>query len=146
MAIGVLPNQIPVSGERYNLTLRRVGEYKGNQVAHFIIDSGEYKGKLVSCYVTSTLLGILETKLSEFNEDADFGIENPLFYRDLNAVARLIRLSGTVIVSRQAAPNDEMIEVDADYQESNVMVTYDITDFGEPTNEESDIKRNFTNA
>ena len=145
MAIGILPNQIPVSDERYNLTLRRLGEHKGTQVAHFIIDTGEFRGKRVSCYAMHELMNLLEEKLYDLNKEAEFGLENPLFYRDINAVAKQIRLSGTVIVIRQAAPNEEMIVVDPEYQESNVMVTYDIKDFEEPTNDISDIKRNFTN-
>lgn len=144
--IGVLPNQIPVSGERYDLTLRRLGEYKGNQVAKFVIDSGDYKGKIVSCYAMSDLMELLTRKLDDLDTESEmFDWDEPGFYVDMNQNARKIRLSGIVIVHRSAAPNDEMISVDEDYQESNVMVTYDIKDFSEPTNDVSDIKRVFTN-
>lgn len=144
MAIGILPNEIPVSGERYNLTLQKTGKGKGGQIARFLIDGGEYAGKRVSCVVDDDLDARLLAALIAAAGDSyevELDREKAGFWIDLNRFARQIRFSGTVIVRRHAAINDEMVAVEPDYQESNVRVTYHIEDFDAPTGESELAKR-----
>lgn len=136
MSIGVLPNTIPVSGERYDMTLDRIGEHKKNLTARFIIDNGEFQGKKVSCGVDSALNDILANKLYEIDPAID-GTNDTKLASGLNTHSKKIRFSGKVIVIREAAPNGDMIRVDDEYRESNVKVTYHITEFREPVGESS---------
>ena len=133
MSIGVLPNSIPKTGERYNMTFDRGGQGKGGKIARFVIDGGKYIGKKVSCVCDEKLA----TKLYEFvlTKEADVPTDKdvPAFWIYLNQNSRHIRFSGKLTVIRQACVNDEMIHVPEDYQESNVMVTYHISAFAKAT-------------
>ena len=147
MSIGILPNQVPKTGERYNLTLTRLGEYKGALTARFYIDTGQYRGKSIASFVDDDFVNLVAEQLYELDkENEEYGLTNPIFYAAVNRVARRMRFSGKIVVHREAAPNGELITVDEEYQESNVKITYSISNFGEPTNDESDTKKTFESA
>lgn len=116
---GRLPHDVPESGERYNIVLEKAGMTRGKvAMAHWIIDSGRYKG----CRVSSRLMRPDGSHLEKEDVIA-FHKKHKLSYR----------CSAVLTVSRQAKVGTIWQDVDADYNESDVIVTYELSDYGEPT-------------
>lgn len=126
----ILPNTVPRSGERYNVTLDKVGESKGNMYARWVIDGGDFRGKKVSCLLDTCEFHISESMLPL---DVAFDFTSGAGVAAVNVHTKHIRASAIVKVFRQAAPNEEWISVDENYRESNVRITYDMESFKEAT-------------
>lgn len=138
----ILPNTVPRSGERYNVTLDKVGESKGNMYARWVIDGGDFRGKKVSCLLDTCSLRIAESMIAL---DVALDFTSAVGIAAVNMSAKHIRASAIVKIFRQAAPNEEWITVDENYRESNVRITYDMELFEEATSP-SELAKIFKNS
>lgn len=141
MAIGVLPHMIPTTGERYDVTLLKVGKGKGTLNAHFVIDNGEFTGKKVSGLISDDLLEYMREDLNALDPKAAPEDLSELLFA-INSNAKKIRYSAQIDVVYEAAIDMEFVRVEPDYQESNVKVTYSMSDFAD-AEYESEITKTF---
>lgn len=137
MALDVLPHEIPLDGQRYDLTLRKTGFGKGIHTAKYVIDNGDKRGHIISGKITAEMHTMLADAVSMIEQGPDVSteIDAPSFHVILNRNAKSIRCSAIVHVTYLAAINEQLVEVEPDYRESNVMVTYELSDFNAPEHE-----------
>ncbi len=134
MALDVLPHEIPINGVRYDLTLRKTGFGKGTHNAKWVIDNGDKRGHIVSGVMTAEMHTILISKLRalDYDPEVEDRVDNPTFHVNLNREAKNIRCSAAIEVTYMAAINEQLVEVEPTYQESNVMVVYELSEFQAP--------------
>lgn len=125
---GKLPNQIPPGGVRYDFTLEKAGldKYK-REIAHFLIDSGDFKGHRVSQILNpATKKGIIVAtgiRSDETNNQTFHGLH-----------AGKLRISGVLGVTRSATGPKGMRRIVSEaYKDSDVIVTYSITEIDPPS-------------
>lgn len=126
--INRLPADVPVSGERYDLTLTGAGlDSRKRELAMFVIDNGDHRGIRVSSYLTTPLI---EALIASGVEAENFST------KALDAQKFDIRLSAQIVVERLMKTAGGIYSaVDSDYNDSNVYVVYHLSDFGDAEND-----------
>ncbi len=129
MALDVLPHQIPETDQRYDVCIQKSGFGKGSHNMHLIIINGKYAGHRISTSVDDEIFSFVSTIMTRMGygkgEKETMDISNPKWHGFINRHSKKIRLSLIVESTYQAAINEMLVEVDPEYQESNVMVTYE---------------------
>lgn len=126
--INRLPADVPVSGERYDLTLTGAGlDSRKRELAMFVIDNGDHRGVRVSSYLTTSLIQAL----------IESGVEAENFStRALDARKFDIRLAAQIDIERLMKTAGGIYSpVDENYNDSNVYVVYHLSDYGDTEND-----------
>lgn len=114
--MSTLIQEIPTT-DRYDLTLYRYGVEKGGDiVTRWMIDSGPYAGKVVSNKVRGAWAW------DDFNAQ----------FKDK---VRKLRVNALVTVKRRAKIGGLWTEVDEHYSDSDVYISYSVTDPTDPVGE-----------
>lgn len=123
---GKMRKEIPVSGDRYDMTLVKAGlGTRKREIAHFVIDNGEFKGQRVGLQITSRIR-------RQMNDAGLFEI-GEMSVKTLNEMAGKVRLSARLKVTfNRKLSNGVYVEVPRDYDEHNVYVHYDMSEFQAP--------------
>ena len=122
-----------MSGERYNVTLTNAGlNNRKQELAHFVIDEGPKRGVRMSMFLSSPLKKAL-VRCCEIPTEDTAALTLEAKHRNL------LRLSAVVTVSRFAKdPHGVFRPVPDSYKETNVYVTYELSDF-EPVTSRSEL-------
>lgn len=120
-----LPNEVPVSGERYNVTVTSAGLNPAKRpVVGFTIDNGKYRGVRVSAPLSGELSAALV---------AHAGVEpNHALHVEFieKAYKNDARLSCEIVVERTAKNEaGQFFAVDSNYTDSNVYIHYQLLRF-----------------
>jgi len=133
--INRLPADVPETGLRYDLTLTGAGlDNRKRELAMFVVDNGPHRGVRVSAYLT---VPVKDALIGAGAERANFSTES------LDAKKFDIRLSAVIDVTRlMRNQHGHYVPVNAEYNATNVYVSYDLSDWSE-AQEESELTRAF---